>query len=310
MGEILPIEERITQASRRWPGLVFKQTGDEAHSACPFCRAGHDRFVLFSHGSYWCRVCGATGWIDENNHTPLTEAELTEIRLRRLERKQEEHERRLGNLEKMHQRMHIADRYYENLRDISNGAFEYWSQEGMGMYIIDQYKLGYCPACMTDRERRPSYTIPVIIKGKLYNIRHRLVGAPAGDKYRPDMAGLPNVPFNADALYDDGFDDIIILEGEKKSLSMIQIGMANNIAIMGKQGFDPLWLPRFERFRKVTVALDPDATDSAIELAKLFKGRGYIAELPEKIDDMLNPYGNIKANPEDVRWFIDIARRV
>ncbi len=241
------------------------------------------------------------------------DASPEERRLRKLEAEQKkmqreirEHSDRLAAIEKMHQCADHID-YYHNLFNRPE-AVEYWMMQGMSQSTIDNYKLGYCDRCRMDYpDMRPSYTIPVISNGKLWNIRHRLVGA-EGSKYRPHIKGLPNVLFNADDLRSDG-PEILIVEGEKKSLCATQQGWVN-VGIMGKRGFKPEWAKKFKRFKRVVVALDPDASDRAIEIAQLFGGRGRVAELPEKLDDMLNPYGEIRARPTDVKWFISTARRV
>lgn len=304
MGEIQSIEERMAQAERRWPGLQFKRAGNEAHSACPRC-GGDDRFCLFEDSGFWCRQCGDSGWLDDNQNRKMTEAELTQIRIRRLEYQQEEHARRLSALEKIHEMMHVADFYYHNLTNKNNDAFEYWLSEGMAIETIDKYKLGYCSRCMTDRERRASYTIPVIINEKLYNIRHRLIHADNGDKYRPHMAGLPNVLFNADNLYIDS-ESIVVVEGEKKALHMSQIGFPN-VGIMGKNGFNPKWASKFARFKTVYVALDPDAEKQAVEIATLFQGRGRVVTLPGKVDDLITQHG---ATRDDILWYLRNGRPV
>ena len=303
MGETRAIEERMAQAEGRWPGIILKRKDpSEACGPCPICRSGVDRFLVFEDGGYWCRQCGTSGWLDENNPKSLTEAELTGIRLRRLERKQADHERRMSNLERMHQsKEHI--RYFHNL-GANTDAIEYWCNEGMSLQTIDDYMLGYCPRCPTDREGRASYTIPVMIRGKLYNIRHRLIGADNGDKYRPQMAGLPSVLFNADYLYQDSHR-ILITEGEKKSIVTAQAGF-ENVGLMGKTGFNPAWAARFERFPLVYVALDPDATEQAAEIAALFGDRGRVVILPDKLDDMIVRYG---ATKDDVEAFIAQGKR-
>ena len=95
MGDILPIEERIAEASARWPGLQFRKTGNEVHSPCPRC-GGNDRFIIWQHGRFLCRQCDFAGWLDDDRDTPMTEAEKLELRVRTLEAKQAEHERRLS----------------------------------------------------------------------------------------------------------------------------------------------------------------------------------------------------------------------
>jgi len=42
----------------------IRRLGQELHSACPFCQAGDDRFVIWPHGTYWCRQCGRKGRVE------------------------------------------------------------------------------------------------------------------------------------------------------------------------------------------------------------------------------------------------------
>ena len=304
MGEMRSIEQRIAEAETRWPGLQFKRTGNEAHSACPIC-GGEDRHVIFEDGGYFCRQCDAKGWLDDDQHRPITEAQLTQIRIKRLEYQQAEHDRRLTTLEKMHGMMHVADFYHWNLASRDNAAFEYWLAEGMYLDTIDTYKLGYCSRCPTDAQRRPSYTIPVMAFGKLWNIRHRLIQADNGDKYRPEIAGLPAMLFNADNLASDG-DSLLIVEGEKKSIILAQTGFPN-VGMMGKSGFKPEWVGKFHRFSTVYIALDPDAEEQAVQIATLFPGRGRVVLMPEKVDDMIVRYG---ASHNDIDAFIKLGTLV
>jgi DNA primase len=228
------------------------------------------------------------------------------MRLRRLEQQQAEHERRLSALEKMHSLMYVAQFYHRALLDPENEAYEYWLAQGMHAETIDRYALGYCSRCPTDHDRRASYTIPVIIGGKLYNIRHRLVHAEGGDKYRPHMPGLPTVLFNADHLREAPPDRILITEGEKKSIIADQLGFPN-VGLMGKSGFDERWVEKFQRFRVVCVLLDPDATEDAIAIARLFEKRGRVVSLYDKLDDLVVRW---KATATDLEWYIRRARLV
>jgi hypothetical protein len=302
------IRSTIRNAETRWPQLRFKKkTNGEASASCPFCNNGIDRFVLFADGGYWCRQCESKGWIDEEDSqwSKLTDTErrlrVLEAEQRRARREREEQAQRLSALERMAQcQDHL--RYHEAL---SWDAIDYWHGEGMTTDTIGNYKLGFCERCPTDREGRPSYTIPVTYKGKLINIRHRLVDAPSGDKYRPHMAGLGAQLFNADAVHQD-LPSLVIVEGEKKSIICEQTGIAN-VGIIGKQGFKPAWAKWFGELDTVYVALDPDAKRQAWELARLFNGTGRVARLPCKIDDMIVKYG---ATKNDIEWYLNLARPV
>ncbi|MFH1633757.1 MAG: hypothetical protein ABIG63_07055, partial [Chloroflexota bacterium] len=259
MGHETSIEQRITEAGNRWPHLQFKRkTRQEAGSACPFCSlADRDGFLIFTNGGYWCRKCSATGWIDENDPRPPTQQELLEARVRELERRQREQERRLTALEEM-ARCQDHLRYHQALTD---QALDYWYSEGMTQTTIDEYTLGYCTQCPTYRES-PSYTIPVTgYGGELINIRHRLVNPNGTGKYRPHRAGLGSALFNASVLRDP-LPRVIVTEGEKKAIIAQQSGF-DTVGICGQRNFKTEWLGWFAPVQSIYIALDPDAKESA-----------------------------------------------
>lgn len=303
------IEQRITEAETRWPQLRFKKkTPKEASAPCPFCNNGRDRFLIFADGGYWCRQCDTRGWLDEND-SEWNKLDPTERRLRLLEaeqkrarREREAQAQRLSALERMARCTdHLV--YHRNL---TMEALDYWWSEGMTNETIDQYKLGFCARCPTDNQGRPSYTIPVYGRDgtTLLNIRHRLIGEDKS-KYRPHLAGLGAQLFNAKFTAQPN-GQIIVTEGEKKSIILEQQGFAN-VGIMGQRSFKTEWLRWLHPFDTVYVALDPDAIASAWRLARMFDGRGRVVTLPCKIDDMIVKYG---ANKDDVAWFLSMARPV
>jgi len=258
--------------------------------------------VIFEDGGYWCRAGNHSGWLDDDNPRHITTEEQSALRLLKIERKQRETEKRLTALERMHRCTdHIT---YHNQMDQDDR--NYWHSQGILDRAIEQYKLGLCLSCPTDSEHRPSWTIPVMHGGKLVNIRHRIIGADGGDKYRPHMAGLGNTLFNADNLYKPDIDTIMIVEGEKKSIVLSQYGI-DTVGIMGKSSFPPAWAQRFERFRQVLVCLDPDAAERARGIAKLFTGRGYVVTLPTKPDDFFVMGGDARDFEEFMRlaWRAD-----
>lgn len=297
-----------------------RESGGWKFWLCPFHTEKTPSFGV-KDDNYHCFGCDVSGdvitWFIEYGGLSYEEIDLKvggvevdseEARLRRLERetrelkrKQEEHERRLSALERIHNCTdHI--RYHETMPE---EAFYYWNTQGMMQETIERYKLGYCHRCQTDKDGRPSYTIPVMSNGKLWNIRHRLLGAGNGDKYRPHMSGLPTVLFNADDLR-AGSHTILIVEGEKKSIIASQEGFCN-VGIMGATSFNTVWVPKFSMFSRVCVCLDPDATKKASEIAQLFNGRGRLVVLPEKLDDLIVQYG---ATARDIAGFIELGRKV
>lgn len=293
----------VAYAKQRWPGSEFEisRKKTEAHGKCPICkRAEHDGFIIFESGRYLCRPGGCNGWLDEDKPRTLTQAEKNAIEIDNLKRKQQEIEKRLTALERMHRCTDHLDYH----RALDDDARRYWQGQGIFDGAIDSYQLGFCYRCPTDAEHRASWTIPVMTKGKLVNIRHRLFNADNGDKYRPHMAGLGNTLFNSDNLYNDE-PDVMIVEGEKKSIVVGQYGI-NTVGTMGMKGFPPAWAAAFKAQRTVYVALDPDAQEEARKLAALFPGRGRIVTLPVKADDFFVNGGK----PGEFREFMRLARRV
>jgi hypothetical protein len=205
------------------------------------------------------------------------------------------HEIRSGN---------YVERYHQGL----NGrAISYWHNEGFNDDTINGFYLGYCAACPMDYpDHRPSVTIPVYARGILWNIRHRILGAEDGDKYRPQTKNLPRVLFNADNLMAAPSTYIMLVEGEKKSMMATQVGWWS-VGTMGQDGFNPEWADAFRRFKNVYVILDPDARESAVEIAQLFGERGHVVDLPEKLDDYLAPNKG-GADPSEVLARIESGR--
>ena len=128
MGEELSIEHRMMQAEKRWGCVLKRKNAREAAGPCPLCSlADKDGFLVFCDGGFWCRQCGAKGWVDDDKDKPLSQTELLELRVAKLERQQREHEERLTLLEEMARcKDHL--RYHEALTD---EAREYWWSEGI-----------------------------------------------------------------------------------------------------------------------------------------------------------------------------------
>lgn len=302
----------IGLAERHWGISLKRASRDEYYSlsGCPFCGDSgkgdkSNRFRIFLDGSprYWCRRCSEQGFLDtlekQDSLTP-EEKRLRQIEgeQRRQVRKQAEMEYRLTALEQMHKcQDHVA--YHQAL---DARALEYWWTEGMTNETIDKYMLGYCASCPAYRES-PSYTIPIVNRGKLENIRHRLIAPNGTGKYRPHCAGLGLSLFNVDLL-DQANKRILIVEGEKKSLIAAQGGFLN-VGITGKKSFKSEWLDWFAHVGQVYVVLDPDATASAYRLAALFSERGRVVEMPVKIDDAITKY---EASSSDIENFLRLAR--
>jgi len=281
--------------------VLKRKNRNEAAGPCPLCSlADKDGFIVFCDGGFWCRQCGATGWVDDDKIKTLSQTEMLELRVAKLERQHQEHEERLSRLEQMARcQDHLT--YHAGLTD---EAREYWWDEGITDESIERYLLGWCPRCPTYPES-PSYTIPVTRHDVLQNIRHRLQRPNGGGKYRPHLAGLGIQLYNADLL-DEKRDSIILTEGEKKSIIATQSGF-DAVGITGKRAFKREWLDWFDGIQVVYIALDPDATESAFRLGALFEGRARVARLPAKLDDMITQYG---ATSTDIEAYLQVARPV
>jgi len=293
------IDEAISLAEQRWPGTQFKRkTAKEACSPCPFC-GGDDRFLVFDNGYWMCRPgaghCGQTGWLDDDKPYELTDDEK---RLRRIEAElhrqavqQEQLQRRVSVLERINRER--PDLEYHNLLDQDDRR--YWYEQGMNDDLIDEYKLGICYVCPTDKENRPSLTIPVYDAKwmVLKNVRHRLIGAYGGDKYRPQAAGLGNQLFNSRWVLQGG--DVAMVEGEKKSIILSHQFMPT-VGVFGCKGFDMSWLAHFDQVKRLFIAFDPDALKTAWMLGYEIKAAKpeievHIVTLPVKPDDFFVDYG-------------------
>jgi hypothetical protein len=288
------IEEAVSMAELRWRGFEFRiKNSEEACGPCPIPGCGlatDDGFLIFASGYFFCRPGKHDGWLDDDKPRTLTPEQIAirrqEANIKRLERKQQEHDRRLEALERMARCTdHLA--YHDNLTE---SAYQWWTEQGMRGETIEQYKLGYCSHCPTDREHRPSYTLPVWNNtGRvLWNIRHRLDGQTA-DKYRPHIAGLGTQLANTQALRDADYG--LIVEGAKKALCISQHGFPA-VGVMGKRGtFKVSWLDWFPN-GPIYIGLDPDAQENAEKLGRGLAKVGrtvYVASFPCKPDD----------------WFID-----
>jgi len=287
------IEEAVAIAERRWPGFRFDIVGDEAHGPCPVCgKATEDGFVIFSDGGFFCRPGAHTGWLDDDT-VQLTKEE---IRLRKIEaeqrrqaRKQRELEERLTALEWMAQcQDHLA---YNKTMDDADRA--YWHGEGILPENVDKFMLGVCYACPTDKDHRPSYTIPVWRRdGKtLWNIVHRLVGE-TSNKYRPHRAGLGKQLVRAHAIG----PEVVLVEGAKKALICSQYGF-NAVGLQGCRGtFPGEWVKWMADTRRLWVAFDPDANGHALRLGHglakaLPRCEVRVCAFPVKPDDLFAKHG-------------------
>jgi hypothetical protein len=125
-----------------------------------------------------------------------------------------------------------------------------------------------------------------------------------------------NRPMPIHHLYnagDAGQRLVILCEGIPDTLSVLAAGLRDTGAcgLYGTGGWQPAWLPLFRRTARVYVALDRDATDRSIALARTFGTRGRVLvpleELGPKGD--LNDWLRVgaKGDPDAFRSVLDRA---
>jgi len=288
MNETATITRQLIEALPNYK----KKTKEEYSSVCPFCNAGEDRFLFWPEkGNYWCRVCNAKGFVSDAPGIQLDPEALAEWRRAEEERKAAEVATALEKIERLNQRNNAA-RYHQQL---TPAAREWWHTKGLNDVSIASWQLGYTTNCPT-APGEAAYTIPIYYQSKLYNIRHRLADANGGNKYRPEVAGLPAAMFNADVLTDDsGFvSEVVLVEGEIKAMVLQQNGF-EAVGIPGAQTFKAKWLHHFRGCgKRVYVALDPGAEEQAERIWQELGEAGVSAKLctfPVKPDDFFVLYG-------------------
>jgi hypothetical protein len=185
---------------------------------------------------------------------------------------------------------------------LSNGSGEHigdWLEHGLLEDDIAAWGLGYCKVCPLCGES-PSLTIPVFKHQALVDIRHRLTNATTADRYRSHIAGLTPSIFNVDALKTS--DTVIVVEGEKKAMLSVRAGFKASLGLPGAQyrvSLLDVLADRDER-QRIVLALDPDQTANAEQLALRLGNNVRVADFPAKPDDYFLRYG-AKAYAEVIR---------
>lgn len=230
------------------------------------------------------------------------------------ERRTEEQIKRDEALERVGAMVGLVERYHSQVGE----ARTYWHSQGLSDLVIKDAKLGYSPKCPTYPDS-PSYVIPYYHNDTLISIRHRLAKPNGCGKYRPEFVGLPNQPFNLDALK-PGTDEVnfnllesgevLLCEGEIKALYLSWIQGLPAVGIPGVESWQGEWIKHFANCSRVYVTLDPDAERKAAEITRTLNGQGIEARqvvLPCKPDDFFWLYGG---NPGDFMRILGQGRRV
>jgi len=287
-----------------------------------FCRQCHNEP---GSGGHWMDYADFTafafGWtLKETLRSLGIERKLTPAEIATLEA-----ERKAAQIEAMAEEAAKQAQVHKRLTDCGDWSYYYqnlekypdaramWNKRGLSDTWIDYYRLGYNPgrefssgdekftsASLTIPYFRPTFTQNpeggADVSWTVIGLQHRLLADnPPGGKYRPHFAGAGKHLFFAD-LHERQVApvDVLIVEGEIKAMvtwSSLWDGDTclypiSVIGVPGK-GWREDWLGTFRKANRVTIILDPDATESARRLEKAIGERARVILLPEKIDDLI-----------------------
>jgi hypothetical protein len=123
---------------------------------------------------------------------------------------------------------------------------------------------------------------PNVVHGRVVDLQGRAYPTPARRSAYLNRPGPICHLYNAG---DAGHRSVILCEGIPDTLSVLVAGLKDTGAcgLYGTSGWQPTWLPLFRRAGRVYVALDRDATDRAIALARTFGTRGRVLIPPEDL---------------------------
>jgi DNA primase len=129
---------------------------------------------------------------------------------------------------------------------------------------------------------------PNVVHGRVVDLHGRAYPTPSR------RSTYLNLPAPIRHLYNAGDAcqrSVILCEGIPDTLSILVSGLKETGAcgLYGTGGWQPAWLPLFRKATRVYVALDRDATDRAIALARTFGTRGRVLVPPEE----LGPKGDL-----------------
>lgn len=248
-------------------------TMTEVAGACPFCKQGTDRFLMFAEGNYWCRKCHKKGWWRTTSAEELAEQKKTALA------SQQETRRRL-------QSCNDWKTYHRNVHEHMSD----WLSHGLEESDVLRYQLGYT----TNRWNLPSLTIPIFFQGLLVDIRHRLLGTDT-DKYRSHFANTPPGFLNGDAVTTS--QKIFLVEGEKKAIILEKYGIAPTVSYPGINTQDALIAFLHDQGTEgqdIVYIPDPNTYETILYASRELKKHGRhvsIVELFLKPDDLLLRYG-------------------
>lgn len=305
---------------------------------CPFCRGTHngDGFVVRRHGTatlppgWFCRKCGANGTaidyvmrregldfqgavLSLTGHpdapVPLSapRALFRPVREAEVDRAAALAERHAA-LAEFYER--DVSRLRDRLRD-QQAALDALSAEGISGLAVDHFRFGF-----TDYRDLPSLVLPYVyhtphgervVRAIQYRAMFgsRYPDARNGHRYELARGSNGKAIFNADAILHPSDSWVMLVEGAKKVAALWSHGVESVAGLLSKSGWSPDYARWVRKFDRVYVALDPDATDEATDIARSIGDAARVVRLPQKPDDLLVATGG----DVDLLWrYVQFAR--
>lgn len=220
--------------------------------------------------------------------------------------------------------IHRAARFYQ--RGLTKPVLEYLAGRGFPETFVKERQIGYVPVGtdatttrLADEARKAGlideavtaglvlkyrngrlrdffwsdtrgYVIfPNLVDGKAIGLQGRAY--PAGSTTKSKYLNLPGSTHQLYNLRDAAFPSVILCEGIPDTMSAILAKVPDTGAcgIMGQQGWQDDWLRLFRRVKRIYVAVHPDATLRAIDLARAFGTRGRVLPVPEGLGTKDDP---------------------
>ena len=308
----------IPQELEQQVSYLKKVSHDEYSSSCPNCGGSihhdgsqPDRFRIFLQSKTtggvmgWCRQCDYMWFPDDQEKYIAPSPEILQKRAAAVKQLEKEQiEGYLINIKEM-QKGKPWEKYNQALADHPE-IIALFEERLIEDFWIDYWQLGYC-----DRKAYsykdglyycPSVTIPLqaSISREVFNIRHRLLHpVDTGNKYRPEIGGLPSGLFLCD-LDRPLEGKCLIVEGEFKAMTTYLKLNDPDMHVVGIPGKKPngRMFKKLDKCDPIYICMDPDAYVSErggqpaiTRLAKMINERGKdrarIITVPGKIDDMI-----------------------
>lgn len=277
-------------------GVSYTKEGNECLvDKCLFCGKEKHLYINSITGMYDCKRCGATG-----NLYKLKEHFGLITSIGPLNRLQNAEPLPIDTQQK-------AVLYRKNLLKDKEKLLELMHWWKISHATIKKHYLGY-----TVQNGVAWLSIPTVQDGLVYNIKYR---SWKGEKkaFRREKGGA-SVLYNADVLEKTEDSWIILNEGEKDVISLLNKGITNTVGNSGGANtFKPDWLPLFDKFERIYICYDVDvAGDQGVRklVKKLGVERCYTVQLPseEKGYDVSDYFAKDNHTKEDFEQLLSEAK--